>query len=174
MEMFEWYVIRATGIVAFLLLYVSVITGLYSQIQKQRKQNMSGTLFLHEALSDWALYLTFGHVVVTLMDKYMTFNLIEVLVPFATDYKPIPMSLGIIAMYFLIMTILTSKARKKIGLQKWRKLHALNPIIYIFVMLHWIFMGTDVQGTILAAINIVPFILIISMMRDKQRLPQAS
>ncbi|MFL6555817.1 MAG: hypothetical protein ACJ8MO_06850, partial [Bacillus sp. (in: firmicutes)] len=39
--------------------------------------------------------------------------------------------LGSIATYLLILTIVTSKFRKKIGYQRWQKLHTLNPILYI-------------------------------------------
>jgi methionine sulfoxide reductase heme-binding subunit len=43
--------------------------------------------------------------------------------------------------------------------QRWRKLHALNPILYILVTLHGLMSGTDFQGTILATVNIAPIII---------------
>lgn len=159
MELFEWYVIRATGTVAYLLLYLAVIIGLYSQVQKKRKQKVTITLHLHEALSNWALYMTIGHLGFLLIDSYMSFKWTEVLVPFGGNYKPLPMAMGTVSLYFLIITILTSKARKKIGYQRWRKLHALNPILYILVTLHGLFIGTDFQGVILAAVNILPLLV---------------
>ncbi|MCM3569669.1 ferric reductase-like transmembrane domain-containing protein [Neobacillus mesonae] len=172
MELFEWYMIRATGTVAYLLLYLSVIIGLYTQIQKKRKQKIVNTLIFHESLSDWALYLTLGHAGVLLIDQYMSFQWFEVLIPFQTNYEPIPMALGIIGLYFLMMTIITSKARKKIGYQKWRKLHALNPILYVFVTLHGLLMGTDFQGTVLAIVNIGPLIFFgLLLLKDRRKVP---
>lgn len=169
--MFEWYMIRATGLVAYLLLYLSVIIGLYSQVQKKRKQKVTASLFLHESLSNWALYLVVGHVGFLLIDSYISLQWLEILIPFNTDYKPWPMALGSLSLYFLIMTMVTSKARKKIGYQKWRKLHALNPILYIFVTIHGLLIGTDIQGAVLAAVNILPLILLGGMlMRDKPKL----
>ncbi|MDR7239789.1 putative ferric reductase [Neobacillus drentensis] len=171
MEMFEWYMIRATGLAASLLLYLSVIIGLYSQVQKKRKQKVTISLFLHESLANWALYLVIGHVGFLLIDSYISLQWFEVLIPFNTDYKPLPMALGALSFYFLIMTIVTSKVRKKIGYQKWRKLHALNPILYIFVTIHGLLIGTDIQGAVLAAVNILPVILIGGMMlKDKPKL----
>ncbi|MBT2723136.1 ferric reductase-like transmembrane domain-containing protein [Bacillus sp. ISL-46] len=171
MEMFEWYMIRATGLVAYLLLYLSVIIGLYSQVQKKRKQKVTTSLFLHESMSNWALYLVLGHVGFLLIDSYISLQWLEILIPFNTDYKPLPMALGALSLYFLIMTIVTSKARKKIGYQKWRKLHALNPVLYIFVTIHGLLIGTDIQGAVLAAVNILPLILLGGMlMRDKPKL----
>ncbi|MEO2078490.1 MAG: ferric reductase-like transmembrane domain-containing protein [Bacillus sp. (in: firmicutes)] len=160
MEMFEWYMIRATGTVSYLLLYLSVVIGLYSQVQKKQKQKVTISLFLHEALSNWALILVLGHVGFLLIDSYLSFQWIEILTPFNTDYKPLPMAMGTVSLYFLLMTVITSKARKKIGYQKWSKLHALNPILYILVTLHGLFIGTDFQGLMILVINLLPFLLL--------------
>lgn len=171
MEMFEWYMIRATGTVSYLLLYLSVVIGLYSQVQKKRKQKVTISLFLHEALSNWALILVLGHVGFLLIDSYLSFQWIEILTPFNTDYKPLPMAMGTVSLYFLLMTVITSKARKKIGYQKWRKLHALNPILYILVTLHGLFIGTDFQGVMVLVINLLPFLVLGGMLwRNKPSL----
>ena len=171
MELFEWYMIRATGLVAYLLLYLSVIIGLHSQVQKKRKQKVTASLFLHESLSNWALYLVVVHVGFLLIDSYISLQWLEILIPFSTDYKPWPMALGAFSLYFLIFMIVTSKARKKIGYQKWRKLHALNPILYIFITIHGLLIGTDIQGAVLAAVNILPLILLGGMlMKNKPKL----
>lgn len=168
MEMFEWHLIRATGTISYLLLYLSVMIGLYTQVQKMRKQKMTVPLIFHEALSNWTFFLTIGHVVITLIDKYMSFQWFEVLIPFQTDYQRVPMALGILALYFLILTMVTSKARKKIGYQVFRKIHALNPILYVFTTIHGLMMGSDFQGTVLAAVNILPFIIFgVILLKDK-------
>lgn len=155
-EQYEWYFIRATGTAAYFLLYLSVITGLYSQVRKKRKQKLNGTLFLHESLSNWSLILVFGHLGFLLIDSYLKFHWTELLIPFSTTYKPFAMALGTLALYFLVITVFTSKARKKIGYQRWRKLHALNPILYILVTVHGLLIGTDFQGTFLAVVNLAP------------------
>lgn len=171
MEMFEWYMIRATGTVAYLLLYLSVIIGLYSQVQKMRKQKVTITLHFHETLSNWAFFMVCGHLGFLLIDSYISFKWAEVLIPFNTTYKPLPMAMGIISLYFLLMTIVTSKARKKIGYQKWRKLHALNPILYALVTLHGLFIGSDFQGTVLALVNIVPLLIMGGLLlKDRKKL----
>ena len=172
MEMFEWYIIRATGMAAYLMLYLSVIIGLYSQVQKMRKQKVTITLHLHESLSNWAFILVCGHLGFLLIDSYIAFNWEEVLIPFTTDYKPMPMAFGILSLYFLIMAIITSKARKTIGYQKWRKLHALNPILYAFVTLHGLLIGTDFQGMVIAAVNIIPLMFMgILLLKDRKKAP---
>jgi methionine sulfoxide reductase heme-binding subunit len=81
------------------------------------------------------------------------------------------MALGALSFYFLIMTIVTSNLRKKIGYQKWRKLHALNPILYIFVTIHGLMIGTDIQAGVLIGINLLPIIVMGGiLMKDKPKL----
>lgn len=171
MQNFEWYMIRATGTVAYLLLYLSVIIGLYSQVQKKRKKKINRVLYLHEKLADWALILVCGHLGFLFIDTYIGFKWTELLIPFKSAYKTIPMALGTISLYFLIITIVTSKLRKKVGYLRWRKLHALNPILYIMVTIHGLWIGTDFQGTILALVNLVPLLIMgvfLKLMNGKQ------
>jgi sulfoxide reductase heme-binding subunit YedZ len=159
LEMFEWFTIRATGTVAYLLLYLSVIIGLYSQVQKKRKKKINGVIYLHESLSNWAIILVGGHLGVLMIDAFMGFKWSELFIPFQSAYKTIPMALGTIAFYFLIITIITSKLRKKIGYLRWRKLHALNPILYMLVTIHGLWIGSDFKGEILAIVNIIPLLI---------------
>lgn len=174
MESFEWYAIRATGTVAYLLLYLAVLTGLYSAVQKKRKKKVANLNYLHEVLSDWALILTCGHVGILLIDSYFSFKLSAILIPFTSSYETIPLAMGTISMYFLILTIVTSKFRKKIGYLRWQKLHALNPILYILVTMHGLLSGTDFSGTVLAAVNIIPVVIMLGMLfSTKKNLSQA-
>jgi sulfoxide reductase heme-binding subunit YedZ len=175
MENLEWYAIRATGTIAYLLLYLAVLTGLFSMIQKKRKKKLNGIIHFHEVLSDWSLVMTAGHLGILLIDSYFPFKLSAILIPFASGYETISMAMGTFAFYFLIITIITSKFRKKIGYQRWKKLHALNPILYILVTMHGLMSGTDFQGTILAAVNLVPLlIMIVVLFSSRQKLNEAN
>ncbi|WML54389.1 ferric reductase-like transmembrane domain-containing protein [Neobacillus sp. PS3-12] len=160
MQTLEWYMIRGTGTVAYILLYLTVIVGLFSQVQKKRKKKMTSAINLHEELSNWAMILVGGHLGLLLLDTYIGFKWTEVFVPFNTSYKPIPMALGTLSFYFLIITFITSKLRKKVGYLRWRKLHALNPILYILVTIHGLWIGTDFNPEILAIANLIPFPII--------------
>lgn len=178
LQNFEWYMIRVTGTIAYLLLYLTVIIGLWSQVQKKRKKKISRALSLHEKLADWALILVFGHLGFLFIDSYIGFKWTELLIPFDSSYKPIPMALGTISLYFLIITTITSKLRKKIGYLRWRKLHALNPILYVMVTIHGLFIGTDFKGSILAVVNLIPLFIIgvfIILMNQKEEIkPKAA
>lgn len=159
MQTLEWYAIRATGTVAYALLYFSVLIGLFSQVQKKRKKKINSIIYLHESLSDWALIMVCGHLGFLMIDTFIGFKLSDLFIPFSSAYKTIPMALGTISLYFLILTVITSKLRKKIGYLRWRKLHGLNPILYMMVTIHGLWIGSDFKGQILAVINLVPLVI---------------
>ncbi|MEH7076000.1 ferric reductase-like transmembrane domain-containing protein [Neobacillus drentensis] len=169
MESFEWYAIRATGVVAYLLLYLAALTGIYSAVQKKRKKKVNHLLHFHEVLSDWSLNMTAGHLGILLIDAYMKFSGSDILIPFSGSYETISMGIGSIATYFLVLTIVTSKFRKQIGYKRWQKLHALNPILYILVTVHGLMSGTDFQGMVLAVVNIVPVVLMLGMFPSENK-----
>lgn len=158
MNEYIWYFIRATGTVAYVLLYLATIIGLYTQILKRKKRKMNSWLNLHEPLSNWAFILVIAHLGFLFFDTYVKFTWSDLLVPFSTSYKPLPMALGIISLYLLTITILTTKVRKVIGIKIWRKFHAITPIMYILVTIHSVLIGTDFKLTMIMLINLIPVI----------------
>lgn len=138
-----WYLIRATGTVAYILLYLSVMLGLLAMVYKEAKTNMKNIMMLHEPLGNWALIVTMGHFLFLFLDSYKSFTLKELLIPFATTYEPLAMALGIFALYFLVATVILTKFRKKIGMKLWKKTHILTPVLYVIVTIHAVMIGTD-------------------------------
>lgn len=167
MTLYIWYIIRATGTIAYILMYVTVLSGIYSQYAKKKKK-INNVLFLHEKLSDWTLILTIFHVSLLFLDSYVSLTWLEILIAFQTDYKPIGTATGIVGLYFLGFTMITSKAKKIIGHQVWKKLHGLNPLLYVLVTIHGIFLGTDTHAAFYIALNMIPFLLIIMSLVKKQ------
>ncbi|UOF88659.1 ferric reductase-like transmembrane domain-containing protein [Fodinisporobacter ferrooxydans] len=142
-----WYLTRAAGITSYVLLSLSVMSGLYGLVRKKHGQSPGIYPLLHTALANWAMYIAMFHVAILFFDQYTNFTWKDILVPFATTYKTIPMAIGIIGFYLLIATILTTEMRNKIGVKIWRKLHMLSPIVYIMVTLHGLWIGTDSKTT---------------------------
>jgi DMSO/TMAO reductase YedYZ heme-binding membrane subunit len=93
------------------------------------------------------------HGIFLLLDNYIKFNILQVLVPFAATYKrshifglsvgSIYVALGILAMYAIAITLFSSLGwiDSKKGL--WKKLHYLNYFIIFAVFFHALFTGSD-------------------------------
>lgn len=139
-----WYVTRAAGLAAYLLLWLSTVWGLAvaSKVFDPLLQRVF-TFDMHEFLSLLALGFTGLHVGVLLADKYMAFTLPDVLVPFLTSYRPLWVGIGVIAMYLTVLVTATFYLRSRIGYKTFRAIHLLSFLAYAGVTAHSLMAGTD-------------------------------
>lgn len=145
-----WYIGRGSGIVAYLLLTLSVVLG----IALSRRWHSPGwpRLVVHEA-HRWAT-LTFYlfvaiHVTMMLLDPFAGFSVTDLLVPFASSYRPLWLSLGIVAAELALAIGASVWVREWIGYRTWHILHGLAYPIFVASLLHGIGTGTD-SGTLWA------------------------
>lgn len=139
-----WFVTRASGVVAYLLLWLSTVWGLaVSSKMFDRAMPRAFTYDTHEYLSLLALGFTLAHVFILLGETYMPFNLVQLLVPFISDYRPFWIGIGIVGTYVCLLVTLTFYARKWIGQRAFRVIHYSSFIGFFAVLLHSWFAGTD-------------------------------
>lgn len=139
-----WYVTRAAGIVAYLLLWLSTAWGLaVSSKILDPTMPRAFTFDAHEFLSLLALGFTALHVGVLLIDRYLPFSVAQVLVPFAAPYRPVWVGLGVIGLYLTVLVSATFYVRRWIGPGVFRGIHYLSYLGYGVVALHVWFAGTD-------------------------------
>lgn len=143
--MIEWNVIRAAGIGAFLMLWGSVAWGLIATTSVFGKKIPKPTsIALHQALSTSGLLFLAMHLGFLLVDKFMPFTPLDLLIPMRTSYRPIGVSLGIASMFVLVLGVLaTSWGRKLIGTKWWRRTHALSVPAFALALMHGLMTGTD-------------------------------
>ncbi|HEV2241492.1 MAG TPA: hypothetical protein VGR98_10660, partial [Streptosporangiaceae bacterium] len=93
-----WYLTRATGVVALVLLTASMALGLLSSVRYQRPAwPRFVTAGLHQNTSLLALAFTGIHVVTTLADRYAPVRVQDVVIPFISAYRPLWLGLGAVA-----------------------------------------------------------------------------
>lgn len=139
-----WYVTRASGLTGYFLLWLSMVWG-FGIGSKIFQPVLEGTFTydFHEHLSLIGLGFIVLHVVVLLFDKFLPFNLIQILIPFTDSYRPLWVGLGIISFYILLLVTLTFYLRQQIGTQAYRSIHILSLLGYLGSTLHGLFAGTD-------------------------------
>ena len=143
----DWYIVRASALVAFLLLYISVFTGTVSCLPGIRKYFLRlRSLNLHCWLSLQALVFAAAHAIALLFHQYIKFSLADILIPFHSNFEPILVGLGTIVFYLTILLVVTSYARRYIPQKVWRATHFLNIALYIFVIIHAFYIGTDLKS----------------------------
>ena len=140
-----WYVSRATGFVAFGLLWLAIVLGL-SITNKLARLWPGGPAAadLHQYTS--LLGLAFGcfHGLILTLDGYSNYTLAQVLVPFtSTQYRPVWVGLGQFGLYLGAVVALSFYVRRFIGYRAWRLIHFASFAFFVLVLLHGLFSGTD-------------------------------
>ena len=140
-----WYLSRATAFVSLSLLWVSMALGLGVTNKMARFwPGAPATFAIHEYVSLLGLAFAMFHALVILGDKYISFTLTQILIPFSTlDYKPFWVGLGQVGFYTWAIVALSFYIRSTIGQKTWRLLHYLSFGMYLLALFHGIFSGTD-------------------------------
>lgn len=155
-QLWSWYLSRSGGIVAILLLYVSIFFGSIIRVPFLKKWLAPvESLDIHKWISVQAFFFVLIHAVVLLWDKYIGFSPKDIFVPFASSYNPEMVTLGVLAMYGILALIITSYLRKHISHAFWRAIHFLNIFVYVAAFIHAFRMGTDFQDLLVQEVFII-------------------
>ena len=142
-----WFAARASGIVAWALAASSVIWGLAFSTQLLGRRPRPAWLFdLHRFLGGLALAFTGVHVLAVLADSYVHFSLLNVLVPFTSDWHPLAVAWGILGLYLLLAVELTSLARTRLPRRLWRRVHYASFVVFAATTVHGLSAGTDARS----------------------------
>jgi predicted ferric reductase len=154
-EHLAWYVSRGTGIVAWGLIVASMVWGfLYATRVLGRKARPWWMLGVHRFLGALAVVFVLVHVLAIVADSYTSFGLVDVLVPFASTWKPIPVALGIVGMYILVTVEVTSLLQRHLPRTVWRQIHLASYGLFAFATLHALSAGTDVRSVVIGGLAI--------------------
>lgn len=154
-----WLLARATGFAAYAALALDVIAGLLVST-KNRWLPRGALVDLHGWLSPLALALVLGHALVLLADSYIRFDLLDVIVPFASRYRPAAVGLGILAAYAAIVVHASFALRRRIGTKRWRRLHYLSFVAFVAAALHAILAGSDAARAWAIVICAIPAVMV--------------
>lgn len=144
--MTTWILLRAAGIGAYVMLFLSVAWGLLAttSIVTKRVSKPSSTLF-HQFTATVGVVLLAVHVVLLVVDTYMPFAPLDVLVPLHSTFRPLAITAGVLGMYGMVIVLVTSWLRKPIGTKVWRAIHLLAVPAFTLALAHGVFAGTDTE-----------------------------
>jgi len=147
-----WYTARAGGIVAWVLLALSVAWGLLLSTRLVSKRGAPAWLLdLHRFLGGLALVFTLVHVVGLVADSYAHFGWSEVLVPMASKWKPGPVAWGVVGFYLLVAVEVTSLLMRRMSRRVWRAVHLTSFGLFVMSGIHGARAGTDATNSVYRA-----------------------
>jgi methionine sulfoxide reductase heme-binding subunit len=139
-----WYASRAAGISAYLALAASVLGGLLlSTSLADAWIARARSVEVHRWLSAVALGLIAGHALLLLGDPYVRLDVLDLLLPFVSAYRPLAVGLGVLAGYAAVVVFGSFWFRRRLGQRGWRRLHYLAFPTLALVTAHGALAGTD-------------------------------
>jgi predicted ferric reductase len=176
-ESLPWYSSRALGFLGFWALTASVVYGLLLSTGildavTHRAVNMT----LHQDLSAISIALVVLHGAVLLLDKFVQTTVFQMVVPFATEYRPVWVGIGQIALYVMVVVYASFFFRRRLGQRGWRMLHYTTFLAFLGGAVHGLMAGTDTSApwalwSYAASIALVTFLLIYRIAMSVARAP---
>lgn len=139
-----WYLGRGFGVSA--LVIFSLVTALGLLVRSGRPLPglpRFAVTSIHRSLSLAGLALLGVHILSLLADPYAQLRVTDVLLPFLGRRRPMWLGLGTLALDLVVVLVVSSLLRDRIGLRAWRALHWLAYACWPVAILHAVGTGTD-------------------------------
>lgn len=139
-----WYTARAGGVVAWVLLTAAVLAGLLLRSRLLGRLHHPAWLTdLHRHLGGLAVAFTAVHAVALLADSYVQIGPTDLVVPFASHWRPAAVAWGVVAFDLLVAVEVSSLLRRRIPRRLWLSLHLTSAPLWLFATLHAVWAGSE-------------------------------
>ena len=158
-----WYVIRASGLAAWALASASVLVGL---VMSTGLVSVKSARSLHSWLGGLTVVMIALHLGSLVADSFMTFDLADVTIPFASSWRPLAVAWGVVAMYLLLAVEATSLVKSHLPVKVWRGVHLAAFFGFWTATFHAVTAGTDlgvpaIAGIVMATVAAVLLLLLL-------------
>lgn len=142
-----WLASRASGLVALVLVTISVGLGLAMAGKVMRRPGLSRKLLaIHEQTALAGLVAIAVHGVTLLGDPWLHPGIGGIGLPFTMAFRPLWTGLGILGGYLAALLGLSYYARRRIGARLWHKAHRATILVYVLGLLHAFGAGSDASA----------------------------
>ncbi len=148
-----WFLTRATGIVALLLIFAAVADGLvFSGRNGGGRVRPAWWMDLHRGLGGYALIFTGAHLA-TAYGADIGGGLAQVLVPGAAKASTTAYALGVLALYAIAATVLTTWPKRRLRRKVWHLVHLLSIPAAVAAAMHAYQLGSDARKPLYLAVS---------------------
>jgi DMSO/TMAO reductase YedYZ heme-binding membrane subunit len=142
-----WALARASGLAAWFFVVASLVLGaLAAGRMVPAKGATRWLLDLHPWISTLGLALVVLHVVALLNDSFVSFDPFAVLVPFASPWRTLAVTWGVVALWGLLAVEATSLVRRWMPKRSWHAVHLLSYGVAVLITVHALTAGSDVTS----------------------------
>jgi len=142
-----WIASRASGLLALVLVTISVGIGLMMAGKVMRRPGLSRKLIaIHEHTAVAGIVAIAVHGITLLGDPWLNPGIGGIAVPFTMGFRPLFTGLGIVAGYLAALLGLSFYFRKRIGAKLWRKAHRATVVVWALGLIHAFGAGSDASA----------------------------
>jgi predicted ferric reductase len=176
-DVIVWELIRASGLLAYALLSAAVMLGVAVRVRALDWAMRRAWVFeFHQVLSVLALAFTGLHMLLLAVNSHVPFGVTAILVPFASEWRPLGAALGTLSFYLIGLLIVSSYMRGRIGQRAWRAIHFGGFAGWVMALAHGVAAGSDtgapwVQYMYLATAGVVLFLTLFRIIEEPARPP---
>lgn len=158
-----WYVSRATGVIALLLMTAVVLLGLLvARNGKLPGWPRFAVTGLHRNLSLTAVVFVVLHVLTAIADSYVSIPLTATFIPLTSGYERLALGLGAVSLDLSLAIIVTSLVRGRLNPRAWRAIHLLAYVSWPVAWLHSFTASTDMRHGWMLTLAVADLLLVVA------------
>jgi sulfoxide reductase heme-binding subunit YedZ len=133
----DWYLMRASGFVLFVLLTASLALGIANLGRMGRTPGARAVAGLvHRNVSLLATVFLAVHVLTAISDRFVRIPLSAVFIPGTSGYDPLWIGLGALAFDLMMAVVVTSLLRHRLRYRSWQVVHWMNYLVWPTALIH--------------------------------------
>jgi len=170
-----WYLSRASGMVAWVVLGITCLWGILLITRMLKPADRPAWLLdLHRYLGVLSLVTTGAHMLALVGDNYVYFGWRELLLPNASPWNTTAITWGVFAFYLLVIIQVSSWGMKHLPRRLWHGVHLLSYALFVMVTVHGFMAGTDSSNIVfftiaVAGIAILSFTLVARILQGRAK-----
>lgn len=159
-----WFATRGAGLMTWVVAAGSVIAGLLMSSKALGKRpGFPWLLDIHRFLSTLTTVFLAVHLFTLWADDFVEFGPVDLLVPFASEWRPLAVAWGVLSMYLMVAVQLSSLVRDHIPARAWHGIHLLSYLTLAFGSVHAWQAGSDIRNPIVLSIGLATLALVVGL-----------
>jgi methionine sulfoxide reductase heme-binding subunit len=148
-----WYLARASGIVAMVAFTVATALGALASgrrrvLRADRLDRRVVLQYIHRGAALTGIALVAVHVTTILMDRFAHVPVKAVVIPMASGYRPLAVTLGTLALWAMAAVSISGMTRRHFARSSratriWRSVHLFSYLAWALTIGHALTSGTD-------------------------------
>jgi sulfoxide reductase heme-binding subunit YedZ len=141
----------ATAVLSFNLLLGILLSTAYRRSPLWKRMPPFIRVISLDDLHNWTAYialaLALAHPVVLLGDKSLRYRVSDIVLPVSAPHQPLWTLLGSLALYAVILVIVTTQkaVKRRLGFRVWKNIHLISYGTALLFVIHGIFMDPELK-----------------------------